>query len=188
MSRTIKDIIWSEIMPPAIQNDSQAKAISAAVTPQLQEISQAIEECLILSRLDQLPEAVVDLLAWQYHVDFYDEGVTLEQKCNLVRTSIDVHRHKGTPYAVQTVVSAILEHAKVEEWFEYGGEPYHFRVKLITGPISDAKTIAKLTKAINMTKNERSWLDGVEFSRTLEEKIYIGSMSWMHKNVVIGLS
>lgn len=188
MTKRLDNIVWSEIIPQAIRNDTQVQAMSAAVTPQLQDVSQKIEECIILARLDELPETVVDLLAWQYHVDFYENGLTLNEKRRLVKTSIDVHRHKGTPYAVQTVVSAILENAKVEEWFEYGGDPYHFRVKLITGPMTGAETIAKLTKAINMTKNARSWLDGVEFSREIMQEIYIGSMSWMHKNVEIGFS
>jgi len=188
MTKRLDNIVWSEIIPQAIRNDTQVQAMSAAVTPQLQDVSQKIEECIILARLDELPETVVDLLAWQYHVDFYENGLTLNEKRSLVKTSIDVHRHKGTPYAVQTVVSAILENAKVEEWFEYGGEPYHFRVKLITGPMTGAETIAKLTKAINMTKNARSWLDGVEFSREIMQEIYIGSMSWMHKYVEIGFS
>ncbi len=187
MSKTIDDIIWSEIMPLAIRNDTQVQAISAAITPQLQAVSRAIEECIILARLDELSETVVDLLAWQYHVDFYDKDLPIDQKRALVKTSIDVHRHKGTPYAVQTVVTAILEGAKVLEWFEYGGNPYHFKVALITGPMASTETINKLVKAINLTKNTRSWLDGVEFSRTASQMIYFGGAQWQHKAAEIGL-
>ena len=187
MSRTIDDIIWSEIMPPAIRNDPQVQAIDAAITPQLQAVSQAVEECIILARLDELSETVVDLLAWQYHVDFYDKGLPIEQKRILVKTSIDVHRHKGTPYAVQTVVTAILEGAKVLEWFEYGGNPYHFKVALITGPMAGTGIIEKLVKAINLTKNTRSWLDGVEFSRNVGQSIYFCGAQWQHKTAQIGL-
>lgn len=187
MSRTIEDIIWSEIIPPAIQNDAQVQAISAAVTPQLQEVSKAIEECILLARLDELSETVVDLLAWQYHVDFYEKGLPIDQKRALVRTSIDVHRHKGTPYAVQTVVTAILNGAKVQEWFDYGGQPYHFKVALITGPMVSAETIEKLVKAINLAKNTRSWLDGVEFSRSIGQTIYCGGATGIFKQVKIGL-
>jgi len=187
MSRTIEDIIWSEIMPPAIRNDSQVQALDTAITPQLQAVSQAIEECIILARLDELSETVVDLLAWQYHVDFYDKGLPIEQKRTLVKTSIDVHRHKGTPYAVQTVVSAILNGAQVLEWFNYGGEPYHFKVALITGPMASGETIEKLVKAINLTKNTRSWLDGVEFSRGINQTICFRGAQWQHKATAIGL-
>ena len=187
MSKTLDDIIWSEIMPPAIRNDLQSQAISEGVSPQWQAVSKAIEECIILARIDKLPETVIDLLAWQYHVDFYDSSLSIEQKRILVKTSIDVHRHKGTPYAVQTVVSTILEGAKVQEWFEYGGEPYHFRVALITGPMASSSTIEQLVKVINIAKNTRSWLDGVEFSRNINQTIFFGGVMLQHKTVEIGI-
>ena len=64
--KTLKDVTWGEVAPPAIRNDPQVQAITAAVTPQQQAVSQAISECIILARLDEQPAEVVDLLAWQY--------------------------------------------------------------------------------------------------------------------------
>jgi phage tail P2-like protein len=165
-------------------NDPQVQAISAAVTPQLQEVSQSIRECIILARLDELQEEVVDLLAWQYHVDFYDSDLTIDQKRNLVRTSIDAHRHKGTPYAVELVVKAILDDAIVQEWFEYGGEPYFFRVIKINGQIT-ADMYPRLKKAVDTVKNTRSWLEGVSLSRSIISKLYVGIAQNIHKKIEI---
>lgn len=187
MAKTIYDISWAEILPEAVKSDSNAKALADAVTPELQAISAAIQECIILARLDYLPENAVDLLAWQYHVDFYESGADIEVKRKLVRQSIDWHRHKGTPYAVQSIVSAILEGAEVQEWFEYGGEPYHFRVHLISGPMTEAATLEKLVKAINSVKNTRSWLDGVSFVRNTVQTVYLAGVFHRHKNLVINL-
>lgn len=160
--KTLKDITWGEISPPAIRNDPQVQAITGAVTPQQQEVSQAINECIILARLNELPEATVDLLAWQYHVDFYEKGLPLDKKRNLVRTAIDVHRHKGTPYAVESVVSAAFEKSQVIEWFDYGGKPYFFKVRT-EDVTTNRQTIDQMKKAINSVKNTRSWLEKIEF-------------------------
>lgn len=184
MSKTIYDVNWLDVIPPALAGDSQVQAISAAVSPQLQEVSNAIQECIILARLDELAETVIDLLAWQYHVDFYDPDLPVEQKRQLVKTSIDAHRHKGTPYAVELVVKAILQDAIVQEWFEYGGEPYFFRVIKINGQVT-ADMYPKLKKAVDTVKNARSWLEGVSLSRTVASNLYLGMAPSIHRKVDI---
>lgn len=184
MSKDIYSVNWLDLIPPSIVHDPQVQAISAAVTPQLREVSQSIRECIILARLDELQEEVVDLLAWQYHVDFYDSDLSIHQKRNLVRTSIDAHRHKGTPYAVELVVKAILDDAIVQEWFEYGGEPYFFRVIKINGQIT-ADMYPRLKKAVDTVKNTRSWLEGVSLSRSVTSNLYLGVAQSVHTKVEI---
>lgn len=184
MSKTIYDVNWIDLIPSSISGDSQAKGLSAAVSPQLQEVSNVIRENVILARLDELPEEVVDLLAWQYHVDFYEQDLPIEQKRELVRVSIDAHRHKGTPYAVELVVKAILNDGIVQEWFEYGGEPYHFRVIKINGQVT-AEMYPKLKKAVDTVKNTRSWLEGVSLSRSVSSDIFYGILQGTHTKVDI---
>lgn len=167
--KTLKDVTWGEVAPPAIRNDPQVQAITAAVTPQQQAVSQAINECIILARLNEQPEEIVDLLAWQYHVDFYERGLTLDKKRNLVRTAIDVHRHKGTPYAVETVVSAAFEKSQVIEWFDYGGQPFFFKIRT-EDVTTNRETIDQMKKAINSVKNTRSWLEKIEFVMHLSDQ------------------
>ena len=164
MTKTIENIRWLEIIPPAIRNDPQIQAMDAALTPQLQEVSQAIQDCIILARLDELSEPIVDLLAWQYHVDFYEINLGIEQKRNLVRNSIDVHRHKGTPYAIEQVVEAVYGNCNLKEWFEYGGEPYFFRIDVtLTEECVDKTKAKRVLKAIESVKNTRSWLEKLAF-------------------------
>ncbi len=184
MSKNIYDIKWLDIIPPSISADPQVQAISAAVTPQLQEVSQDIRECILLARLDELPEPVIDLLAWQWHVDFYEPDLSLGQKRELVRTAIDAHRHKGTPYAVELVVKAILNDGVVQEWFEYGGEPYYFRVIKINGQVT-AEMYPRLKKAIDTVKNTRSWLEGISLYREMSCNVYFAGVQGVHKKVDI---
>lgn len=183
--KTLNDVSMLDVVPYSIAGDQQVEAISAAVSPQLQEVTQAIRECLLLARLDELPENIVDLLAWQYHVDFYEPELTLQQRRNLVRTAIDAHRRKGTPYAVELVVKAILNEGVVQEWFEYGGEPYRFRIVKIDGQMPDAAIYDRLKKAIQSVKNTRSWLDGISLHREIGSTVYVGSVSSTYRKVTI---
>ena len=120
------------IVPSSISGDKTIRNISAATDPGLRKISRDTLLLLLLPRLDELPEKIVDALAWQYHVDFYDDAATLEKKRALVKQSIKWHRRKGTPSVVEEVCTAIFKSAKIEENWEYGGEPYHFKVVMIT--------------------------------------------------------
>ncbi len=184
MSKTIHDVAWIDLIPPSISGDPQVKGLSVAVSPQLQEVSNVIRESIILARLNELPEEVVDLLAWQYHVDFYEQDLPIGQKRELVRTSIDAHRHKGTPYAVELVVKAILNDGIVQEWFEYGGEPYHFRVIKINGQVT-AEMYPKLKKAVETVKNTRSWFESVSLYREMNGTVYVGGACSSLKTVTI---
>lgn len=140
---------------------------------------------LLWSSIDTEPESVIDHLAYQLHVDDYDSGLPIETKREMVKNSIDIHRHKGTPYAVEKAVQTIYSDSKTEEWFEYGGKPYYFKVTLITAPLRGETDIAKLVRAINAAKNVRSWLDGIEFIRRINFNKYFAGWCGVSKKVNI---
>lgn len=129
---------------------------------------------LIYPVIDSLNEQLIDYLAVQMHVDEYDDTETLDVKRQQVKQSFLMHRLKGTKYAVQKAVSTVYQSAKVEEWPEYSGEPYHFRVTGITAPMNETKTINKLVRLINAYKNTRSWLDYVQFNRLYRQTFLFG--------------
>lgn len=129
---------------------------------------------LIYPAIDSLNEQLIDYLAVQMHVDEYDDTETLDVKRQQVKQSFLLHRLKGTKYAVQKAVSTVYQSAKVEEWPEYSGEPYHFRVTGITAPMNETKAINKLVRLINAYKNTRSWLDYVQFNRLYRQTFLFG--------------
>jgi len=174
MSKTIFDVTWLDLIPQVLTSDAQVQAMSAAISPQMQAVSNAIVECILLARLDELDEDIVDLLAWQYHVDFYDDELTLTQKRELVKQAIDWHRRKGTPSAVKDAVSTVFSNGVVTEWFDYDGEPYYFRVTT-DEVVSDATAYSRLVKLINTVKNTRSWLEAIILQRTWSGNMYFGS-------------
>lgn len=183
----LSELSLLDIMPENLARDKEVQNAAKALDVSMHDISEQIKYVLLISRIDELEEDIVDQLAWQFHVDAYDSSFDIGTKRKLVKQSIGWHKLKGTPYAVQSVVSAILDGAHVQEWFEYGGEPYHFKVALIEGPMTSSQTIRQLVRAINEAKNARSWLDGVEFSRTVDTKFFFTAATYVNKTVMIGL-
>jgi phage tail P2-like protein len=180
----IAQIRLIDLVPPSIKDDPAIQTAAVVLDTELRKITAAIPTTLLLPRLDELTEDIVDSLAWQFHVDFYEPGISLAQKRKLVKNAIETHRRKGTPHAVEEVVTAILEDAVVQEWFEYGGEPYHFRVIKINGQVT-AEMYPKLKKAIDTVKNTRSWLEGVSLYREMIGTVYVGGACSSLKTVTI---
>lgn len=163
-----------ELLPTSIASDETIKNICTSIVGRLKLINEKAELVLLLPRLDQLPETLVDELAWQYHVDFYDYAADINKKRALVRKAIDWHRRKGTPAAVEEVCAAVFKSAKVWENWEYGGEPYHFQVRMISESIPNQSVIDNLYRAIKESKNARSWLDALSFDRQISGSLFIG--------------
>lgn len=183
----IYHVSLKEILPPSISSDEEVQRTAKAIEENLNMVSRLIPMAAVYARIDELPESVLDALAWQLHVDVYDEDVSLAQKRKLVKNAIKDHKYKGTPCAVKSVVEVLLNYAKVEEWYEYGGSPFHFRVSGESGHIPNGDKLQRLVDAINEVKNVRSWLDGVSFQRRKTVIKHLAVPVTMHKEIKVGM-
>lgn len=136
MAKNLQELSLLDIAPSSIKSDKVVNSAIRAIDPELKSVSQSISEAFIISRIDDLPEILIDLLAWQWHVDYYEPDLSLDVKRSLVKSSISWHRIKGTPYAVEQLVSQIFGNAKVSEWFDYAGRAYFFRVAVNVGGLN----------------------------------------------------
>ena len=154
-----------ELLPVSLREDKKIKALIESIEPYLEKALTDVRYTLILSRIDELPEPILDLLAWQFHIEGWELASSVEEKRNLIKSAIELHRHKGTRWAIKKVLEALNLSGDIKEWFEYGGEPYKFKVDLgiqdreITPELRD-----KLIQLINEYKNERSWLEEIILS------------------------
>lgn len=177
MIKDLTSVSLLDILPSNLLEDPQVSAAARALDAELQAVTRATAETLHLPRLDELPETVVDLLAWQWHVDFYEPlGLDIATKRRLVKESIAWHRTKGTPAAVEKMLKAVWGSAHIEEWFEYGGSPGCFRVDIATTETIREADIPVVAKAIDTNKNARSWLDVVNFRRETEGAVFFGQI------------
>ena len=119
---------------------------------------------------DRCPVSVLPFLAWSWSVDNWDSNWSEAIKRQVVKSAIKVHRHKGTPGAVKDALSAIEVGATISEWFDYGGDPYRFRIEVELEQRGLSEDETNTLRAIALaTKNVRSHLDDM--------KIYLTSRS-----------
>lgn len=183
----LKCIKLTDILPPNLATDELVKTVATVCDLGLSQVYKRIVALILYARIDDLDEETVDDLAWQFHVDYYDIGLSLEKKRALVKSAIRDHKYKGTPWAVKSVVKSIRGDVDIVEWFDYGGDPYHFRIEGFDGAMVTAKELERLVAAIGTVKNTRSWLDGVAFRRTVPVARYKQTASYLHRRVDVSL-
>lgn len=179
----LENLQLTQLLPASIAADTTVKNISLSVETILQTVAGQTAAVLLLPHLDELPEAIIDELAWQYHVDAYSADFAIDVKRQLIRQSIAWHHKKGTPAAVTDMLSTIYASAQLEEFWEYGGEPYYFRVTVGEDRTDSAQTIDDAIRVIKLSKNVRSWLDGIKFRRNITGTIYLGAAMSKNKKV-----
>lgn len=188
--RELQKITLRELLPPSIAGDPDIMAMAESIDAELRKTTNSIPNIAIIARIHRAYDEIqanpaisdeeiakiitpelVDLKAWEWHVDFYEPDAPLKTRVKLVAKSLDWHTRKGTPSVVEEVVTAVFADALVAEWFEYGGRPYTFKVLTEITNVPGA-TIANLITAIFSVKNTRSWLQAIEILRRGEHKVY----------------
>ena len=173
MSETIYDSDFTRCLPQPLTHDPKMIALAKAVTNELVAVSGEIKNVLIYSRIDDLPEWLVDILAYDFHIDWYDYSYSLDVKRNLVKNSVMVHKKMGTKYAVENVLRSLYPQSRIEEWFEYGGSPYCFRIIVNVDNRKCEIDINKIINSINMYKRLSAHLESIILGRKRTKKIFI---------------
>ena len=164
MPMKLTDLALLALQTAFMQKDLTTQGFCAGLQGELRDAAMNAYRLLIYSNLDNLKDddfghSLADELAWQFHVDYYDKAADIETKKRLVKQSIKIHRTKGTPQAVLDLLqTAFPSDAVLLEWFDYGGEPYHF--KIVTSEF-EGYDMTKFLAALDSVKNARSYLDSV---------------------------
>lgn len=139
---------------------------------------------LLIYIIDHVDSSALPHLAWQFHIEGWELAETDKEKRTLIKRAIELHRYKGTPWAVKEAIKACGYEADISEWFQYDGQPYMFRV-YIQKPVQSEDTYTKLLRHIYDYKNERSWLDSIGTHHSHEGKLYAGSTVWLGSRYII---
>lgn len=164
MNDDLFTIDFTRSLPPALKNDENMLALARAISEQLQITARQIKTNVIYARIDELDEQTLDILAYDLHVDWYDYTYPVEVKRQTIKDSVKIHRKLGTKYAVETALGAVFPGTTVKEWFEYGGDPFMFKVIIgaTTAGISADRQAAVLER-VRFYKNLRSHLEAISY-------------------------
>ena len=128
MIKDLRDARLVDAVPRVVAGQDWVRALSEAVGVLHERTLRYIDDSQIYTSLDTATEPVLDALAINWKVDWYDTGYSVEQKRRIIKTTLTVRRLMGTVGAVKLQADAIYPGTMLEEWFEYGGQPGTFRL------------------------------------------------------------
>lgn len=163
----------TDILPFHIAEEPEVKAISYALQMGTQLLYKYAMRLYLWTDIDHQPEDVLDLMAAELRTQYYSQSLDIEAKRRLVKGTLAWYMTAGTPEAVEELITAVFGEGKVEEWFEYGGKPYCFKV--ITNAALTPETHGFFLTMIRRVKNTRSHMDALEFKRKTDLTIYAGA-------------
>lgn len=162
-----------DLLPPSLQDDPDIKIISMVIDEEFQKINELIKFTNPLYYIDEMPALVLDYLAWEFHVDYWEGDLSLITKRELIKNSIPDHRIKGTPAAVERMLSTVLGKSQLSEWFDYGGKPYFFKIGT-SDSIQDGKSYDRIIRLVEATQNVRSLLEKITVITSQPFPLYWG--------------
>ena len=121
--------------PYALSGDEKISMLASIVAESLMNLYDDNELELIYACIDRLDSTMLDILAYDFKIDWWDVEASVEEKRKTFKAHWEVHRKLGTPGAVRTAISTIYESTNISEWYEYGGKPYHFKIVVDLGAI-----------------------------------------------------
>lgn len=163
-------------LPQVLQDDPDLAALASSIADILAKRKEEIQRVAIYTQIDNLPEDLLDILAYDFKVDWYNPDHPIEAKRALLKNNWSVHRRLGTKWAVENVINAYFGDGYVEEWFQYGGEPGCFRVYSSNPTLNDSK-FTEFLDLLNKVKRASAQLDGVFL-------LLVGQMS-LHTGVAL---
>ena len=184
--RDIYTVNFADYLPAALKHDPKMRAIAEAVTKEALTVSGEIENVLIYSRIDDLPEPLIDILAYDMHVDWYDYSYPLKVKRDILKGSVRVHKKMGTKYAVEKALGALYPQSEVEEWYQYEGQPHHFHIVCDVTENRVTASFQDIIKAVMMYKRLSSHLDEVVYQAGVGITIETHTDFFLYKNPATG--
>ena len=152
-----------DLLQPSLRGDVRMEALARLAA----RISALPVSTPLVNLFDLVDASALPALGEQFHilgVEGWNLAGTEAARRALLKRAIELHRHKGTPWAVRTALeTALPTEASIKEWFAYGGDPFFFRVRLDVSELGlDETGIANAVQLIFDHKNVRSWLDCLE--------------------------
>lgn len=172
----LSDVDLLKLLPEFMRDDEAVKGLVAAVNDLSRQPGAQVKTARVWDQIDRLNDVQLDELAYELDIDWYDKTLPIENKRALIKSADLVHSRRGTKWAVEQVLIDIFGSGTAKEWFDYNGEPFHFRVST-DYPLDGQEIIDRFRAAIALAKPCRAVLDTIEFAHTGTTGAYTATAS-----------
>lgn len=152
---------FTDIMPENLASQVETKAFAYAVGRQIEKLCAYSDAARTYAAIATMPEWMLDYMAVELRTPSYDENYSLKTKRALIQGSLLFYTQMGTPAAVNRIIETIFETGYIEEWYEYDGDPHHFRAYVGDGGEVGPGELEEFRRVLSSVKRLSSWLDDI---------------------------
>lgn len=173
----------THLVPNFILGDKNGWALAKAIETAMQIFMDKLQEGVdIALNPDKMPEWRLDELARDENLFWYDYTASLSVKREMIKSARQVYAMLGTVAGSQRAARDCASDATIQEWWEYGGEPAHFRIFSRMGEA--AENAAAMVQSVNSVKRLSSVLEGIYVDLyPLTTQLYVGHALYGVNNI-----
>ncbi|EBX1346385.1 phage tail protein I [Salmonella enterica subsp. enterica serovar Anatum] len=150
------------LLPPPLASDERFSILANIAAERFAQIDLT---ALLVYLVDIVDASALPSLAEQFHVQGLEGwlfAANKQEKRELIKQAIELHKYKGTPWAVRRALEILSLPGTISEWFEYGGKAYFFKVEIkLINQGMDENLFNNLVDLIHEYKNVRSKLEAL---------------------------
>ena len=158
---TIQNCDFLKMLPLWMRLDPTDKSLAESMDYVTDVLTKKIAIISKWKDIDNFTEERLDELAWEMNVSWYRYDATLKQKRNIIKNAKRVHRKLGTKWAMEQVLTCYFDDSTILEWWEYGGEPGHFKIQAVNTDTVD-KDAEPFLAILDDVKRYSQVLDEIE--------------------------
>ena len=152
---------FTDIMQDNLASQVETQAFAYAVGRQIEKLCAYSDAARTYAAIATMPEWLLDYMAVELRTPSYDENYSLKTKRALIQGSLLFYTQMGTPAAVNRIIETIFETGYIEEWYEYDGDPHHFRAYVGDGGEVGPGELEEFRRVLSSVKRLSSWLDDI---------------------------
>nr|DAR76191.1 MAG TPA: tail protein [Caudoviricetes sp.] len=174
------------VLPPVLSSEPDNVAISYAYKMAMEKIIRLSIQTSLYADIDNMDENILDLMALEFRTQYYDEGLPIDIKRQLVKNALGWYQRAGTPNAVKELINIVFGEGDIVEWFDFADPPYTpgtFEIQ--TESRVTEELILYFTNLIHRVKNARSHIRRITILRNIGNKEYggAGAVSKPERNI-----
>ena len=169
----LSNIEFLKLIPQFMREDDAVRGLAAAIDDIIPGLAASIKTLSTWDHIDEMGDAELDALAWELNIPWYESTASLAIKREVIKNSDKVYKHIGTKWAVENIIKTYFGDGYIMEWFEYDGEPGHFRVYSSNPSLRDER-LDEFVALLNKTKRASAKMDEIIIALDAELVLSVG--------------